>query len=97
MRINKILLLVIVFAGFVLSFYIGEFYSFPWANKPNEFNDFGGFIGGVIGTIVAIGAIWFSIQTNQKQNKQFERQSFENIFFQMITLFTERRNNYLFL
>ena len=90
---NWITIPVIATVGLALGFYIGKFYSFPLANSPKELGDFGGFIGGVIGTIVAIGAILFSIQTNQRQNKQFERQSFENVFFQMMTLYAQKKNN----
>lgn len=60
----------------------------------------GDFIGGIIGTIAAIIAVYFSYTLNKKQfeqfdeqakqikeqSDQFERQSFENGFFNLLNI-----------
>lgn len=67
----------------------------------------GDFIGGTIGTIAAIIAVYFSYTLNKKQfeqfdeqakqikeqSDQFERQSFENGFFNLLNIYIQRVGN----
>jgi S-methylmethionine-dependent homocysteine/selenocysteine methylase len=81
---------------FLLGLYIGEYHKFAIATKPNEFGEFGSFIGGICGLIAAFASIFAikqAIVINKGQTEQFERQSFESGFFNLISLFNERINS----
>jgi len=57
------------------------------------FSAYGSFISG----LAAFFSIWLLIKNINSQQKQFERQSFENNFFQLISIFTQNINSLHFL
>ena len=91
-----IFIVVALIIGLITGFSIGEIFKLPAGTSTENFGDIGSFFGGIFGITAVIISIIALLQAKKAfygQNKQFEIQSFENGFFNLISLFTERVNS----
>jgi len=90
---RKIIVAICILIFFPLGLYIGAFHKLPLATTASEFGEFGSFIAGICGLIAAVASVFaviHAIKAFKRQNKQFDRQSFENSFFNLISNFNQR-------
>ena len=89
----KYILITIILIAFATGLYLGEFHKLPFARNPNDFGAMASLIGGICG-LIAVGlssyALVLTNKTNNRQNEQFEIQSFESTFFNLIAIFNQR-------
>jgi hypothetical protein len=78
--------LIILLTSVVLVVSDSNHFILDWHINLEKAANLGSFIGGLVGSIWTLSGIILLIGTFIEQQKQFERQQFENVFFEMLNI-----------